>query len=215
MVTTIINDNSKQPSQKRTRRTSEAAREMLLEAARTLLFEQGPGAVTLKGVAQRLGMTHGNVTHHFGTSAALHAALVEASARRLAREAHAAVLEMRSGEIGAEAIVDMFFDAFSSSGLGKLLGWLAASGGGGLTPILDVVADSVRALREGEPPGTDHHAAGAGPIVLNLTSHALTAALIGDRLEQAADMPPCSLRRLAAEQLALLRARPPAQTDRG
>ena len=56
---------------------------------------------------------------------------------------------------------------------------------------------------------------GAGPIVLNLTSHALTAALIGDRLEQAADMPPCSLRRLAAEQLALLRARPPAQTDRG
>jgi AcrR family transcriptional regulator len=182
---------------------------MLLEAARMLLVEQGPGAVTLKAVAQRLGMTHGNVTHHFGTSAALHAALVEATARQLAREAHAAVLGMRHGEVSAEEIVDMFFDVFASSGLGKLLGWLAASGvGPGLTPILDVIADSVRALREGEPSGTDPHAAGAGPIILNMTSHALTAALIGERLEQAADMPRASLRRLAAEQLRLLRASP-------
>jgi len=181
----------------------------LLEAAQTLLREQGPTAVTLKAVSRRLGMTHGNVTHHFGTSSALHAALVAKLAEELTERGEGAVVQLRKGEVSAEQIVDMVFEAFETSGLGKLFGWIAASGDTQeLAPFMNVIRNSVRALRAGEPATTDKHAYGAGPIVLSLVSYALTAALVGEPLERATAMPKSSLKRLAADELRRLRARP-------
>ena len=49
-----------------------------LEAARALLVEAGPQAVTLKAVAGRIGRTHANLLHHFGSAAGLQKALDEA-----------------------------------------------------------------------------------------------------------------------------------------
>ncbi len=172
-----------------------------------LLIEGGPTAVTLKAVSRKLGMTHGNVTHHFGTSSALHTALVVKLAEQLTERAEASVVQLRKGEMSAEQIVDIVFDAFRVSGLGKLFGWIAASGDTReLTPIMSVIRSSVRALRAGEQTMTDRHAFGAGPIVLSLISYALTAALIGEPLERATDMPKSSLKRLAADELRRLRA---------
>jgi AcrR family transcriptional regulator len=48
-----------------------------LEAARALLIEQGPQAVTLKAVAARIGRTHANLLHHFGSPPGLQKALAE------------------------------------------------------------------------------------------------------------------------------------------
>jgi AcrR family transcriptional regulator len=42
-----------------------------LQAARALLIEAGPQAVTLKAVASRIGRTHANLLHHFGSAAGL------------------------------------------------------------------------------------------------------------------------------------------------
>ena len=39
--------------------------------ARILLIEAGPQAVTLKAVAARIGRTHANLLHHFGSAAEL------------------------------------------------------------------------------------------------------------------------------------------------
>jgi AcrR family transcriptional regulator len=47
----------------RRRLSPEASRDAALEAARVLLVEQGPQAVTLKAVAGRIGRTHANLLH--------------------------------------------------------------------------------------------------------------------------------------------------------
>ena len=51
----------------RRRLSPEASRQAALEAARELLIETGPQAVTLKAVAARVGRTHANLLHHFGS----------------------------------------------------------------------------------------------------------------------------------------------------
>ena len=55
-----------------------------LEAARGLLVESGPQAVTLKAVAGRIGRTHANLLHHFGSAAGLQKALASGSGETLA-----------------------------------------------------------------------------------------------------------------------------------
>jgi AcrR family transcriptional regulator len=55
----------------RKRLTHTASREAALEAAKTLLIEAGPQAVTLKAVAARIDRTHANLLHHFGSAAGL------------------------------------------------------------------------------------------------------------------------------------------------
>ncbi|MGU3541099.1 TetR/AcrR family transcriptional regulator [Methylobacterium sp. A54F] len=200
-------DSRSAPRTRRIRRTAEASQEVALTAARALLVSGGPPAVTLKGVALATGMTHGNVTHHFGTSAALHEALIGRLAAELSAQSLEAVLRLRRGEIAAPDVVDAVFSAFVTTGCGRLIGWLSASGGGAaLEPIFAALRASVQTFRAGEPGSASSGEFGAGPIALELFSHALTASLVGENLEAATGMPDGSLRRLAAARLDALRA---------
>ena len=47
------------------------SRAAALDAARQILIESGPQAVTLKAVAARVDRTHANLLHHFGSAAGL------------------------------------------------------------------------------------------------------------------------------------------------
>lgn len=53
------------------RLSPEESRSVALEAARLILIEMGPQAVTLKAVASRIDRTHANLLHHFGSAAGL------------------------------------------------------------------------------------------------------------------------------------------------
>ncbi|HVZ69230.1 MAG TPA: helix-turn-helix domain-containing protein, partial [Rhizomicrobium sp.] len=53
---------------RRRRRSAVEAREEALASARKLLLRHGPEGVTLMAVADDLGMTHGNLIHHFGSA---------------------------------------------------------------------------------------------------------------------------------------------------
>jgi AcrR family transcriptional regulator len=55
----------------RRRRTPEQAREEILDAAADLIARHGPDGVGLRRVADAVGVTHGLVTHYFGTYRAL------------------------------------------------------------------------------------------------------------------------------------------------
>src|SRR3954470_8925026 len=55
----------------RSRMPSEESRAAAMDAARALLIEAGPQAVTLKAVGARIGRTHANLLHHFGFAAGL------------------------------------------------------------------------------------------------------------------------------------------------
>ncbi|MCQ8279099.1 TetR/AcrR family transcriptional regulator [Acetobacteraceae bacterium KSS8] len=207
MILTVTDDNSEPSPRRRIRRTPDAARELALDAAHRLLVQGGPAAVTLKAVAAATGMRHGNLNHHFGSVATLHSALFSRMAQRLSTRASEAVARLRRGESSAEDVVDLVFSTFVETGCGRLIGWLAAAGEqDALEPIFASLRGSVEAYRAGEPAGLPNAERGAGPIALELICHALTASLVGERLEAATHMPPGSLRRLAIAQLIALRA---------
>jgi AcrR family transcriptional regulator len=216
MPSIIIDDNKDQSAEGRIRRTPDHAREIALDAARRLLLAGGPPAVTLKAVADAIGMTHGNVRHHFGGSAGLQAQLVSRLAGELAVQAQEAVLRLRRGEVEAENVVDLVFSAFVETGCGRLIGWLSATGNQqALEPVFEVIRRAVEAMRAGEPEGVERLEAGAGPITLALISLALTASLVGEQLEAATGLPAGSLRRLATRQLGTLRATEATAAMRG
>jgi AcrR family transcriptional regulator len=130
----------------RRRLSPEASREAALEAARGLLVEVGPQAVTLKAVAARIGRTHANLLHHFGSADGLQKALIASMAAHVVTTIRDAVRRSREIEDPAE-VVDLTFDAFGKNGAGALASWMILSGNeDALDPILTAIHDLVEDL---------------------------------------------------------------------
>lgn len=208
MDLTVKGDNPETGKAKRRRRTPAASRAVVLVAAQRLLSEHGPAGVTLKAVADATGMTHGNVTHHFGTSAMLQAALIARMAIEFTDQVGEAAVRMRAGALSEQGLVDIMFDGFRHDGYGRLIAWFSATGQTEcLAPIFAALEALIRDLRASEASQIDPLEMGAGPGSLSVISLALTASLIGPPLEGAANMPDGSLRHLAVESLRRWRAR--------
>lgn len=110
-----------------------------LAAAREVLLEQGPQAVTLKAVASRIGRTHANLLHHFGSASGLQAALTEYLAKDICATIGEAVAATQEGAGSPREVVDLIFDAFEQ-GRG-LMSWLLLSGDDeALTPVVEEIA---------------------------------------------------------------------------
>ena len=79
---------SKRPTDqpKRQRRPAGDARLLILQSAEALLVDGGQRAVTVRAVAERVGMTDMGVHHHFGSRERLLEALLEHTAARLRSE---------------------------------------------------------------------------------------------------------------------------------
>ena len=112
----------------RKRLTQEESRTAAVEAARALLIELGPQAVTLKAVAARIGRTHANLLHHFGSAAGLQKELARYLAVTICATIEAAVLASRAGQGTAREVVDLTFDAFDKEGGGALASWMLVNG---------------------------------------------------------------------------------------
>ena len=188
---------------KRTRLSPEESRSAALEAARELLLAEGPSAVTLKAVSAKVGRTHANLLHHFGSAAGLQGALARSIADSVTTTIAEAVVRARSGEADARAIVDGTFDAFGKQGAGPLAAWMILTGNrDALNPILDSIHDLVAELSVGHE---DHQVAQS---TLLLVLNALGDALLGPAIADALGLPHDTARELAAERL---RARIEAQ----
>lgn len=125
---------------KRSRLSPDESRLAAMEAARTLLIESGPQAVTLKAVAGRIGRTHANLLHHFGSAAGLQKALAAYLGDTITATIGEAVNAVRRGELEPRRIVDMTFDAFDAGGAGALASWMLASGNDdALDPVVDAI----------------------------------------------------------------------------
>ncbi|MBD3814701.1 MAG: helix-turn-helix transcriptional regulator, partial [Betaproteobacteria bacterium] len=81
----------------RKRLSPEESRTAALEAARNLLIEAGPQSVTLKAVAARVGRTHANLLHHFGSASGLQKALARHLAQTVCQTIAEAVRATRAG----------------------------------------------------------------------------------------------------------------------
>lgn len=184
----------------RKRLSPEASRDLALVAARELLLEEGPAAVTLKAVAGRIGRTHANLLHHFGSAAGLQQALVTSMAEQITATIGAAVDQVRSGQQSPEAVVDLTFDAFGREGAGALASWMILTGNqDALDPVLEAIHTLVDELAE------RHEEKSASASIheetLELVLMALGDALVGPRLTRALRLPADSARRLALRSL--------------
>ena len=167
----------------RRRLSHEQSRAVALEAARSLLLESGPQAVTLKSVAGRIGRTHANLLHHFGSAAELQRELAAEMARSICAEIADAVEARRAGARSRRDVVDLVFDAFGRQGGGALASWMLVNGNrDALHPVLGTIHQLLDRLHpeDGEVVRT---------TALGLVLMALGDALLGEPLSQSLDLP--------------------------
>ena len=180
----------------RKRLNSEESRSAALEAARALLLEQGPQAVTLKAVAAKVGRTHANLLHHFGSAAGLQAELALSIADRVTGSIAEAVERARAGERDVREVVDGTFDAFDREGAGALAAWMILSGNrDALDPILNSIRGLVSQLQVGHE---EHH---VPESTLWLVLAALGDSLLGQPITNALGLERDAARRIATDAL--------------
>ncbi|NNC73181.1 MAG: TetR/AcrR family transcriptional regulator [Sphingomonadaceae bacterium] len=179
------------------RLTPEESRLAAMRAARQLLIETGPQSVTLKAVAARIGRTHANLLHHFGSASGLQKALAAYLAETVCETIGEAVLKSRAGEGSARDIVDLTFDAFDKEGAGALASWMLISGNeDALDPIVEKIHELVDELSE-----TGHDDRELHENTLELVLLALGHALMGKQLALSLDLPLKTARDIAEGRL--------------
>ena len=182
----------------RKRLSPEESRDAAIEAARALLIEEGPQAVTLKAVATRIGRTHANLLHHFGSAADLQRALIKHLADSITARILEAARRARANNQDPREVVDMTFDAFAK-GAGAMASWMILSGNqDALDPILDAIHRLVDELAKDHE---DHTAMTLQEETLQLVLMALGDALLGGPMAKALGLPREAARTLATNAL--------------
>jgi AcrR family transcriptional regulator len=180
----------------RKRLSPDESRTAALDAARVILISEGPQAVTLKAVAAKVGRTHANVLHHFGSALGLQKALAAMLADSVCDSIGATVLRARRGEADPREIVDMTFDAFDQQGAGALATWMIMSGNhDALDPILSAIHNLVDELADENEDGLIRE------DTLTLVLMALGDALLGKPMAHALGLPRDAARDIALKQL--------------
>jgi AcrR family transcriptional regulator len=182
----------------RKRLSPEESRDTALEAARALLLEAGPQAVTLKAVSARIGRTHANLLHHFGSAAGLQKALVASLAEKVTAKIGAAVLRARETDHDPREVVDLTFDAFDRGGAGALASWMILTGNQDvLDPILEAIQKLVDMIGHDHP----HEGTSLQEETLQLVLTALGDALLGAPMAKALGLPREKARELATNAM--------------
>jgi AcrR family transcriptional regulator len=180
----------------RRRMPPEESRAAAIAAARDLLREEGVAAVTLKAVAARVGRTHANLLHHFGTAAGLHRALAEDIAASVAVSIREAIGKRQRGEAQVRDVVDAMFDAFRAEQVGELIGWIALTRQReALAPVTDTVAAILADFRAaGDQRPMDQ-------VILGLVLLAIGDSLVGPEIAAATGDDPAAVRDIAVAQV--------------
>ncbi|MFC5187466.1 TetR/AcrR family transcriptional regulator [Actinomadura harenae] len=143
----------------RRRRTPEQAREEILDAATDLIARHGPDGVGLRRVAEAVGVTHGLVTHYFGTYRALVRAVLERENERkrdLVRER----MRADGGVPYARGMTEVLFDILADERYVRLWTWSQLHDWDverstvSLAKLVDAIEDGVRSVLPG-PDGPD------------------------------------------------------------
>jgi AcrR family transcriptional regulator len=186
------------PDPARRRLTPEASRMAALEAARELLIEAGPQAVTLKAVSARIGRTHANLLHHFGSASGLQRELAAFHAETICAQIGEQIRLMRGGEITPRQLVDMIFDHFDKAGAGALAAWMLLSGNeDALNPVVEAIHRLVDEVGEGGHADENLHA-----LTMELVLLALGDSLLGGPLSASLGLKRDAGRDIAAGRLA-------------
>jgi AcrR family transcriptional regulator len=138
---------------KRTRRSAEEARGIILDAAEAQLVRHGPDSLRLVQLAEEIGISHPAILHHFGSREGLVKAVVERSMQRL----EAQIVSSLQGDLGQGADENLLagvFRVLADEGHARMMVWLALSGALTRDPIgpgrnLKLIAATIHKLRRG------------------------------------------------------------------
>lgn len=190
------------PRVKRRKRLGPEVREEGLAAARRLLLEGGPGAVTLANIGDDIGMSHANVLHHFGSAASLQSALMGSMINDLTVALGHVVELLKADAAAPRAVTDRVFDAFDKGGAGPLAAWIILSGDvAHLEPVREAVCSLVEAIvGQSTDEGAQNRVRAA---VLMIAVSAFGDAVIGPYLRDMLDQKDDAMRDLMARILPL------------
>lgn len=183
------------------RLSPEKSRELALVAARDLLVETGPQSVTLKAVSARIGKTHANLLHHFGSASGLQKALAGYLATSVCAKISVALSKMHEGEASPRELADMIFDAFDRDGAGALASWMLLSGNeDALNPVVEAIHDMVENIaRDRSHNQEDDEKLRTDTLDLVLLS--MGDALLGAPLAASLGLPRDTARKIAEKRL--------------
>ncbi|GAA4571406.1 hypothetical protein Pth03_58870 [Planotetraspora thailandica] len=143
---------------RRRRRTPEQAREEILAAATELIARYGPDGVGLRQVADAVGITHGLVTHYFGTYSALVRAVLQRENERQ-RERVRERMRADQGVPLADGMTRVLFETLADERYVRLFTWSSlhsedvGTSSRGLSELVDAMQAGIRAvLPEPETP---------------------------------------------------------------
>jgi AcrR family transcriptional regulator len=173
---------------RRIRRTSGEARRVILDAAEEAMRRSGPGGLRLQEVAERAGVSHPTILHHFESRDGL----VRALNRRTVEEMGAVLRAQLESPAAADGgPVGAAFAAYRS-GFAQRIIWVLQSGEAtpdpapGLT-LFDDMIDQLHALRaQFAAPGHAPDRSDSAAIVHLVTIAAFGDAMIGPLLRRAA-----------------------------
>lgn len=117
-----------EPKTKRTRRTAEDAKRVILDAAEKRLRELGPGGIKLQEIARDVGVSHPAILHHFGSRDGLMEAVVRRALFSLRNTVLDQVRQQMRGEVDLPAILDLVFGIVAERGHARLIAWLILEG---------------------------------------------------------------------------------------
>ncbi len=183
----------------RRRVSPQESRSAAVTAARELLKSEGAAAVTLQSVARRVGRTHANLLHHFGSAAGLQRALAEDIARTVSATIESVIAERRAGTATERDVIDAMFEAFRREGAGELIGWIALTRQReALEPVISTIERIIRIMRvAGDTRPVDR-------MTLSLTLLAIGDSLVGEEIARGTALPREAVREVAATQIEAL-----------
>lgn len=138
----------------RRRRSPDQARSEILAAATDLIAERGPDAVTLRQVGEAAGVTHGLVTHYFGT----YETLVQAVLQRANEQRRRRIRDRIRADDGiayADRVMDVLFEVITDQQYVRLWAWAmlravpSGSETDGLAGFVDALEEGIGAVLKG------------------------------------------------------------------
>lgn len=108
----------------RTRRTPQAARELILSVASRRLAEYGLAGINIADVAAESGISHATLLHHFGSAAGMQHALMQDMEDTLLRDI---ITALSQPDPDTAAVCDRLFKTLATEGNARLLAWTAAT----------------------------------------------------------------------------------------
>jgi len=169
---------------KRVRRRPEEARRLILDAAEASMTVEGPAGLRLTDVAQRAGVSHPTILHHFGSREGLVRAL---NLRNLEDLKDAVIRQMSASETEGNSVATTF--AAYRGGMAQRIIWLMQSAGQaapGSLPMFEEIVNALHAIRlKFARPGVTIDIADTRAVVHLTTIAAFGDAILGPRLRQA------------------------------